>query len=88
MPEPFLTASEIGEYAFCRQAWYLRRARVRPSPVASERLSHGLRIHHEIGRKTDELRGRRRLNRLLLVLAIGLIVVSVLQLLASVASQP
>jgi hypothetical protein len=88
MPEPFLTASEIGEYAFCRQAWYLRRARVRPSPIASERLSHGLRTHREIGRKTDELRGRRRLNGLLLVLAIGLIVVSAVQLLASGAGQP
>jgi hypothetical protein len=88
MPEPFLTASEIGEYAFCPQAWYLRRRKVRPSSIAAERLNSGIRAHQEIGRMTDDVRGRRRIHRLLLLVAIGLFVLLVLQSLASVSTQP
>jgi hypothetical protein len=71
-PSPVLTASEIGSFMFCPQAWYLERCRVPPTPEAQLRQEVGRRTHKEIGRQTDLVRAASAAQRLLL-LAIGLL---------------
>ena len=65
----WLTASELGSFAFCPQSWYLDRHRVNVTNEAEVRREVGRHAHREIGRQTDLIRvadvGRR-----LLVLAI------------------
>ena len=88
MTGPFLTVSEIGTYAFCPQAWYLQRRKVRPSHAASARLSDGIRAHQEIGRKTDRVHRGRRLQRLVLIVFVVLLAFIILQALSSVPVPP
>jgi hypothetical protein len=52
---PVLSASEIGQYAFCREAWYLAR---RGAPVLREQARHmqrGIDAHRQIGDRTDRI---------------------------------
>ncbi len=51
-----LSASEIGEYAYCPQAWYYRRAGIQVSRTARLRRQEGNRVHRQIGRHTDSMR--------------------------------
>ena len=53
---PTLTASEIGAFAFCPQAWYLERCRLQVSEEARERRRAGRQAHRAIGRRTDLVR--------------------------------
>jgi hypothetical protein len=74
VPDPTrtLTASEIGAYTFCPQAWYLQRCRV---PVtAMERRRSGSGMHRQIGRQTDLVRAAGAMRSILL-LAIGVLLV-------------
>jgi hypothetical protein len=76
---PVLTASEIGAFAFCPQAWYLQRRRVPATPEAAARRRAGERAHRVIGRQTDALRAAHVAQRLLLV-AIAALAAAVLLL--------
>jgi hypothetical protein len=62
-----LTASEVAEYTFCPEAWYLRRHAVRPSPDAERRLECGARAHRRIGKATDHLRVVETARKVLLL---------------------
>ncbi len=53
---PTITASEIGSFAFCPQAWYLQRCRVPVTAEADLRRKIGSRAHRQIGRQTDLIR--------------------------------
>jgi hypothetical protein len=80
MQEPFLTASEIGAYAFCPQAWYLQRRKAKRPPVAARVLERGSIAHQHIGHQTDRLRQLENFRFLLLVVMIAVAVVLCLQL--------
>ena len=67
-----LTASEIGTYAFCPQAWYLQRRHTRRSALAVRRLTQGSIAHEGIGRRTDTVRVLERVQQVVLV--VGLLV--------------
>jgi hypothetical protein len=69
-PSPTLSASEIGAYTFCPQAWYLQRCRVPVTAETGARRRAGSRRHRAIGRQTDLVRAAGAL-RLVLLLAIG-----------------
>ena len=69
---PVLGASEIGEFGFCPQAWFLSRCDIPLDAEARFRLQHGSRAHRRIGRRTDLLRTAETLRSCLLVLMIGL----------------
>ena len=63
---PTLTASEIGAFAFCPQAWYLQRCRLPVSEEARERRRAGRQAHRAIGRRTDLVRAADTARPLLL----------------------
>ncbi len=43
--ERFVSASELGEYAYCRRAWWLRAVRGVTSEVQGERFAAGHSAH-------------------------------------------
>jgi hypothetical protein len=57
-----LTASEIGEFAFCPQAWYLHRRGAPRSAAGTRALADGTRRHRELGRTADALAWVARLR--------------------------
>ena len=81
-----LRASDIGEYTFCPEAWYLNRHQAGRSVVAKERLAMGVRAHRRIGERTDRVRRIDMARRLLLAVMAILVVSLVAQVLAGVAS--
>ena len=70
-----LTASEIGSFAYCEEAWLLQRAGVLAMLTVARRLEEGTLAHRGIGRKTDGVRRADWAQRvvLLVVLALALI---------------
>lgn len=74
-PDPswMLSASEIGAFTFCPQAWYLQRCRVPVTAETDARRRAGSRRHREIGRQTDLVRAAGALQVVLLI-AIGLVI--------------
>ncbi len=75
-----LTASEIGAYTFCGQAWYLRRRQVPGADFGERRLQQGAIAHRQIGMRTERLRGVERLRIGLLAATIILLAVIAMQL--------
>jgi len=73
--ELVLTASEIGSFAYCEEAWLLQRAGAPRDADGGRRLEEGTLAHRGIGRKTDGVRRADWTQRvvLLVVLALGLI---------------
>ena len=43
-------ASEIGDWCFCRRAWYVNDRRVRPTLVQIEKRQAGIAYHERHGR--------------------------------------
>jgi hypothetical protein len=78
-PSCTLTASEIGAYAFCPQAWFLQHCRVPVTADAQARRQAGSRSHREIGWQTDLVRASGAVQTLLLI-----VILSALLLLAVV----
>jgi CRISPR/Cas system-associated exonuclease Cas4 (RecB family) len=71
---PTLTASEIGTFAFCPQAWYLQRMRAPATRAAEERRRIGSDLHRKIGSQTDLVRVVAAVQAILLfVVALGLL---------------
>lgn len=66
-PSPVLTASEIGSFVFCKQAWFLQRCGVSVAPEAELRLAAGSGAHRAIGRRADVLRAAGTAQRVVLV---------------------
>jgi len=75
-----LSASEIGAFAFCPQAWYLQRCGTRVTAEAGARRRAGSRRHRGIGRRTDLVRATGA-GQAVLLLAVGALLI----LLATVA---
>jgi CRISPR/Cas system-associated exonuclease Cas4 (RecB family) len=47
--ERFVSASELGDYAYCRRAWWLRAVQGVSSEEMSARFEAGRRKHHRHG---------------------------------------
>ena len=73
-PSWTLSASEIGAYAFCPQAWYLQRCRLPVTVETAARREAGSRAHGEIGRQTDLVRTAGAVQTALLI-TIGVVLV-------------
>lgn len=71
-----LTASEIGQYAYCSYAWMLRRLGYEPESLS---LEPGRQAHVSLGEQIDSLERTMRLSRWCAVL--GVIVLSIALLL-------
>jgi hypothetical protein len=65
--EPYLSASEIGAFVYCPEAWYMQRIGAERSAAGELRLGAGTRAHQQIGRRTDRLRDLGNARRWLLV---------------------
>jgi CRISPR/Cas system-associated exonuclease Cas4 (RecB family) len=70
---PLINASELGEFAYCERAWWLRHAR-QLSPVPTERLASGRAAHQK---HFDAVQSATRWRWL----AVGLVAVALLLLL-------
>ncbi len=80
-PSWTLSASEIGAYAFCPQAWFLQRCRLPVTADAQARRQAGSRSHREIGLQTDLVRASGAVQTLLLiVIVIALLLLAVVVL--------
>jgi hypothetical protein len=73
-----LSASEIGEFGFCPQAWFLGRCNIPLDEEAQLRLEAGTRAHQRIGRQTDLLRASERVKTGLLISIAVLAVLAVI----------
>lgn len=73
---PTLCASEIGEFAYCPQAWFLGRCNIPVDEQAQLRLEAGTRAHRRIGRQTDRLRATERVKTVLLISVVVLAVLA------------
>jgi hypothetical protein len=62
-----LSASEIGEFGFCAQAWFFGRCNIPLDEQVQLRLEAGTRAHQRIGRQTDGLRASERVKKGLLI---------------------
>src|SRR5262245_37335944 len=71
-PSSTLSASEIGQFAFCPQAWYLARCDIPVDAEARARLEAGTRAHKWIGQRTDLIRTGEAVRVWLLILMVGL----------------
>lgn len=80
---PVLSASEIGTYTFCGQAWYLGRRNVSRSAAGAENLAKGIAAHQHVGVRADRLRAIERTRRWLILVLCGLGIVVLVQLLIS-----
>jgi hypothetical protein len=70
--QPYITASEVGNFTYCPEAWFLQRFGHSPDADAMQRLHDGTRRHQWIGRTTARLVGTDDLRRVLLIIVIGL----------------
>src|SRR5262252_2844711 len=69
---PTLCASEIGEFAYCPQAWFLGRCDIPVDEQARLRLEAGTRARRRIGQRTDALRTTEQVRMVLLVVMAAL----------------
>ena len=79
-----LTASEIGEYEFCRVAWYLRRCGVPRDPATIRTLEHGAREHRRIAVHAHRARTLQRAQKFLFIVIVALLAVVLSQFLRTV----
>lgn len=75
--EDIIRASEIGEYAYCARAWWLRRVKGRSSAnVAS--MQRGQARHRAHGRQVERYHLRQRLAIIVLLLAVALLLAGII----------
>jgi hypothetical protein len=70
--QPYLTASEVGQFTYCPEAWYLQRFGFSPDGDAMQRLRDGTRQHERIGRTTERIVDTDALRRRLLIIIVAL----------------
>jgi hypothetical protein len=68
-----IRASEIGDWCFCRRAWYLANRKTQPSLLQIERRQAGTAYHERHGRAI--VQPRREINATKLVLLLLLLLV-------------
>ena len=72
LPMPVTRASEIGNYLYCRRAWWYRKKGVESENQAE--LAAGAELHHKHGRQVLASGLSRTLGMILLLIAIALLV--------------
>lgn len=72
-PTPVLSASEIGSYTFCPEAWHLQRRGVSRNAAGSRNVEQGTLAHQNIGSRADRVRGLEQMRRVLLLLVAALL---------------
>jgi CRISPR/Cas system-associated exonuclease Cas4 (RecB family) len=74
-----IKASEIAEYVFCNRAWWLSRVSGRKSTNVRQ-MADGTSYHQVHGRLVRRARQSRLIAYVLLAVAMGAIIFSILQL--------
>jgi hypothetical protein len=69
----YVTASEVGNFTYCPEAWYLQRFGRRPDRNAIQRLRAGTHAHQRIGKSTGQLFAMENLRRALVLVLIVLV---------------
>ena len=69
---PYLTASEVGDFTYCPESWYLRRFGHVPDAEAIQDLRDGTRQHERIGRTAERIVDTDALGRRLLIILVVL----------------
>lgn len=77
MSYPWVRASEIGEYVYCRRAWWLRRYAAAESQNVRE-LSAGTQRHQQHNRLVAQSVWARRLAYVAIFCAVAVIVFTLL----------
>ena len=78
-----LTASEIGSFAYCEEAWLLQRAGVTRDADGARRLEEGTLAHRGIGRKTDDVRRADWAQRVVLLVVLALVLILAVEVFAA-----
>jgi hypothetical protein len=73
MSYPWIRASEIGDYVYCRRAWWLRRVRAVASTHV-EQMRAGTRYHQRHAGLVERSVWARRLAYIALFCAVALLV--------------
>jgi len=63
-----IRASEIGDWCFCRRAWYLANRNTQPSILQIERRQAGTAYHERHGRAIVQTRREANAEKLVLLL--------------------
>ena len=69
-----IRASEIGDWCFCRRAWYLNDRRTRPTLVQIEKRQAGIAYHERHGRVVMQSQRTMRARNFVLVVLLLLAV--------------
>jgi len=69
-----IRASEIGDWCFCRRAWYLTNRKTQPSLLQIERRQAGTAYHERHGRAIIQPRREINAEKLVLLLLVLLVV--------------
>lgn len=77
MSYPWIRASEISDYVYCRRAWWLRRVRAVASTNVT-RMRAGTEHHQRHGRLVEQSVWARRLAYLVLFCAVAVLVFELL----------
>jgi hypothetical protein len=70
-----IRASEIGDWCFCRRAWYLNGRKTRPSLLQIERRQAGVAYHERHGRVVMQPRPAISAGNFILLLVLLFVVV-------------
>jgi hypothetical protein len=77
MSYPWIRASEIGEYVYCRRSWWLRRVRAVASTNVAQ-MRAGTQHHQRHGRLVERSIWLRRLAYVALFCAVAMLVFELL----------
>ena len=78
---PVLSASEIGQYTYCANAWYLQRCGIEPESPA---LEHGTQVHHQLGGALDRVQRHERRSSWMLAAGLLILLLALLAFLLGV----
>jgi len=72
--EPVMSASEIGNFTFCPQAWHLQRRGTTRNIAGARSVEEGIFAHRRIGSRADRVLGLERLRRVMLLVVAVLVI--------------
>jgi hypothetical protein len=70
-----IRASEIGQYYFCSNSWYLQKCGYQP---ISKQLEFGTKKHEELGRIIDNLEKENKRSNIFTAIGIILLIITIL----------
>lgn len=74
-PSTVITASEIGQYTYCANAWFLHRCGYEPHSPA---LEHGTQVHTAMGTTLDVVTRREKQTSRMIALGLLLLLLALL----------